>query len=889
MFFIKIFYLLRIYQISNHLLFTMLKKLFVVLVLLFCQMQFVSAQVEIGYDDFAHNGDGYIYAVKYFSPGQMTVDKLDKMNWDISSYSPESFDTVRFYSKNRSRYGNLFPNAEIVKFQTKKNMEFLTIDSSKVRMQGIINDYLGLKAAVVLVFPTDMVRYKFPLKVGTVVSDSISKRFVSSYGLAQFADSVRIDLDLSYQSVFDTCATIKTPTDTYQALREKNTVYKKMIAYKNSHLMGWTPAPEFSSKNRTVYYRWYAKKNGIPVLEAEADTKGNVTIIRYQYRQPMVVTLEKQDVNCKGKNTGSIQVNVSGGTPDYKYIWSHGKKGRKLDSLKAGTYTVEVTDSKGLKQTKSIEINEPSKDLTLKIDYRNIRCYGDHDATLKAIVDGGTAPYYIVWSDDTEAPELSGKGTGIYGCIVKDAQRCFVWDSVQVTAPQIPLQFSPKVEHSPCFGEAKGALTFDIQGGDAPYKFELNGKVVDQHVENLMSGNYNMKVTDKWGCVIERTADIRQPEKVLEATGDVKHVTCSGGSNGSITLKVTGGSPGYTYSWSNDQASKDIVNVSPGVYHVTIKDAHKCSITKSFTITAPPNVLSVHYTVTDVTCKGGSNGQIKAEGVGGVGPYTFVWNNRIKTENLENIKAGDYNLKLTDHNNCSVIETVIVSEPETAPEVEIEAENSPCHGKKMGSLTAKVSGGKAPYRYVWENNDNSSVHRNLSAGNYTVKVYDSDNCLVEKSASVTQPDKDLYVNIETSGTTCSDSDDGHYRIVVSGGVPGYEYKISDGSETPSQQGMKPGKYTATIIDQAGCIVTKDFEIVKKPEITIDVKSQKPTPNKPDGTAEVSVSGGTFPYQIRWNDGYHDFKRKQMSVGEYYIIVTDKNGCKSEKEIIFAEE
>ena len=78
------------------------------------------------------------------------------------------------------------------------------MDSSKVRMQGIINDYLGLKAAVVLVFPTDLVVYKFPIGKGRATSDSISKKFVSSYGLQQFADSVRIDLDMSNVSVFDT-------------------------------------------------------------------------------------------------------------------------------------------------------------------------------------------------------------------------------------------------------------------------------------------------------------------------------------------------------------------------------------------------------------------------------------------------------------------------------------------------------------------------------------------------------------------------------------------------------------------------------------------------------------------------------------------------------------
>ena len=243
-----------------------------------------AAQVDtsfvIDFSDMAGAGDGYIYAVKKYNKGELKLGDLDNKNWDLSNLKPDTYDTVRYYNKNRSRYGNLFPNSELVRFQTKKNMEFLTMDSSKVRMQGIINDYLGLKAAVVLVFPTDLVVYKFPIGKGRATSDSISKKFVSSYGLQQFADSVRIDLDMSNVSVFDTVLTIKTPIDTYKAIREKNVVYKKIVAYKNSHLMGWRPAPEFGSHTKSVYYRWFAKKGGIAVVEVEADAYGNVMFVR---------------------------------------------------------------------------------------------------------------------------------------------------------------------------------------------------------------------------------------------------------------------------------------------------------------------------------------------------------------------------------------------------------------------------------------------------------------------------------------------------------------------------------------------------------------------------------------------------------------------------------
>ncbi|MBO7567643.1 MAG: SprB repeat-containing protein [Bacteroidales bacterium] len=773
----------------------------------------------IDFSDMAGAGDGYIYAVKKFNKGELRLGDLDNKNWDLSSYKPDTYDTVRFYNKNRSRYGNLFPNSELVRFQTKKNMEFRTMDSSKVRMQGIINDYLGLKAAVVLVFPTDLVVYKFPIMKGRVTSDSISKKFVSSYGLQQFADSVRIDLDMSNVSVFDTVLTIKTPIDTYTAIREKNVVSKRIVAYKNSHLMGWRPAPEFGSRTKSVYYRWFAKKGGIAVVEVEADALGNVLFVRYQYRQPMEVTLEKEDVKCKGDHTGSINVVVNGGTPDYTYKWSNGKKGKKLDSLAAGTYTVTVTDCKGNTDTKSITIDEPDARLDMHIDYNDIHCYGANDANLRAVISGGTTPYYIVWSDDTEAPELTNRGSGVYGCIVRDANRCFVWDSVEVLSPQIPLTMSPKVDHSICYDQPRGAITFDVNGGDEPYKFWMDDQPVERVVENVRAGIYTMKVADKWGCELVRKAEVKQPSSRIEVEANVHHVKCSGSTTGSIELEVSGGTPGYKFEWSNGEDSKAISGLKPGNYYVTITDANNCGTKQTYTVTAPASILKFTADVTDISCKGGSNGAIKIEAMGGIPPYSLTINNKNKPFVNENLKAGSYNVQVTDNNGCSVIETVLVSEPEEGITIDISAKNSPCKGRNMGSLTAEITNGKPPYKYSWNDGNTSLVRENISAGHYTLSVSDSEGCTMEGQAIVNEPDKALEMTLETTDAAAPESGDATYNIRAYGGVPPYEYQITDRDEIwekPKAYGIKPGKHTATVIDNVGCKVTKEFEIkVKK--------------------------------------------------------------------------
>ncbi len=800
----------------------MVTKIIIIATAMLLTVAAVTAQTQditLDCSDMAVAGDGYIYAVKKFNKGEKRLADFDNIDWDLTSLKPDTYDTVRYYNKNRSRYGNLFPNSEIVRFQTKKNMEFLTMDSSKVRMQGIINDYLGLKAAVVLVFPTDLVLYKFPIKKGTSTSDSISKKFVSSYGLQQFADSVRIDLDMSNISKFDTCLTIRTPIDTYTAIREKNIVYKKIVAYKNSHMMGWRPAPEFGSRTKTLYYRWFAKKGGIPVVEVEADAYGNVMYVRYQYRQPMTIAIEKEDVKCKGEHTGTATVVVKGGTPDYTYKWSNGGKKKKLDSLAAGTYTVTVNDCKGNTATASVTITEPDNRLDMHIEYNNIHCYGAHDANLKAVVSGGTTPYYIVWSDDSEVPELHDQGSGIYGCIVRDANRCFVWDSVEVTSPKIPLTMTPRVEHSICYNEPKGQIEFEVNGGDEPYQYWIDDNPAERVVKNVRAGSYTMKVIDKWGCELVRKAEVQQPSSRIEVNADVHHVQCSGGSTGSITLDVSGGAPAYKFEWSNGEDTKDISGLKPGNYYVRISDVNNCATRQTYTVTAPASILKLKADVTDVTCKGGNNGSITIEAMGGIPPYSITINNKTKPTVNENLKAGSYNVQVTDHNACSVIETILVSEPEDGLTVDVSATNSPCKGRNMGSLSAEITNGKPPYTYSWNDGSTSLDRQNVPAGHYTLTVSDTEGCTTEAHAIVNSPDKVLEMTLETTDATAPESGDATYNIRAYGGVPPYEYRITNGDEIwekTKTYGIKPGHHTATITDKAGCTITKDFVIgIKK--------------------------------------------------------------------------
>ena len=146
-----------------------------ILIALILSAASASAQIELTADDFANEGDGYIYAVKYYqTDDDIYISDLESKKWNLADIEPETFDTLRIYKKERSRYGKLFPNAQLVKFHSRRDMVFITKDSNSISMQGMVNDYLGLKAAVMLIFPQDLDLYKFPIKQGTFLKDSLS-------------------------------------------------------------------------------------------------------------------------------------------------------------------------------------------------------------------------------------------------------------------------------------------------------------------------------------------------------------------------------------------------------------------------------------------------------------------------------------------------------------------------------------------------------------------------------------------------------------------------------------------------------------------------------------------------------------------------------------------
>src|SRR5205814_1686772 len=135
------------------------------------------------------------------------------------------------------------------------------------------------------------------------------------------------------------------------------------------------------------------------------------------------------------------------------------------------------------------------------------------------------------------------------------------------------------------------------------------------------------------------------------ATSIVTNTTCTA-SVGAINLTVSGGTPPYTYSWSNGATTEDITGLAAGTYTVTITDANGCTTNLPVKVGTDNVTIAAIPVITNTTCSA-SIGAINLTVSGGTSPYTYSWSNGATTEDISGLAAGTYTVTISDANGCS--------------------------------------------------------------------------------------------------------------------------------------------------------------------------------------------------------------------------------------------
>ncbi len=362
-----------------------------------------------------------------------------------------------------------------------------------------------------------------------------------------------------------------------------------------------------------------------------------ITLVEISDPELLVLNITSEDPACSDEANGSAEAVVSGGTAPYTYTWSNGASAALNDNLAAGNYTLTVNDFNACEITGSTELVNPEV-LKINLTAVNPACEGVCNGSITAEVTGGIAPYSYSWSHGATESNLLDLCADTYEVTVTDANGCTVTASQELVWATV-LTGSLSISDVTCAGMCNGYAIAVATGGDGSFSYQWSDGQTGSFRNELCEDLYEVTITDGQGCEFELSDSVKAPES-LTIQGDVTDALCQGEANGSISITVSGGTPGYTYQWTSGQTSQDLSNVDAGNYNVIVRDANSCSAIAAFTVSEPTTAIEAIGTVTDVSCKGGLDGSIILTVSGGISPLEFSWSNGESTQDLTDLMAG---------------------------------------------------------------------------------------------------------------------------------------------------------------------------------------------------------------------------------------------------------
>ncbi|MDI1323944.1 MAG: gliding motility-associated C-terminal domain-containing protein [Algoriphagus sp.] len=368
--------------------------------------------------------------------------------------------------------------------------------------------------------------------------------------------------------------------------------------------------------------------------------------------------LQKTDASCGSGADGSAKISVKFGRGEpYKVTWSHGLEDSwEAKNLKPGTYTVTVADKFNCDVSVSFEIKSAAEGMTVAESIQDLSCSGQKDGKISLNVSGGVAPYTYSWSNGATSKDLTGIASGTYEVLVKDQKGCSFQASYKV-GEAVALTLESKITEASCVGNSNGQIELSVKGGKAPYTYIWSDGQTGSVAKNLISGSYDVKVTDASGCFVQEQFTLGTHSSLEVELLESKGVSCSGATDGFINLGVNGAKGQVTVKWSDGiLSSLSRKDLKAGTYTIQIKDESGCEVNKSISISEPSPLSARIESTLDVDCAEGSVTGVAWVSIhGGKEPYKITWSNGDKdAREINFFHSGTFKVTVTDASGCAV-------------------------------------------------------------------------------------------------------------------------------------------------------------------------------------------------------------------------------------------
>ncbi len=456
------------------------------------------------------------------------------------------------------------------------------------------------------------------------------------------------------------------------------------------------------------------------------------------------------------------------------------------------------------------------------------------------------------------------------------AATCVNYDTLTIPCSQ-PLAAYLEKQDVSCFGANDGVLSVLIEQGTEPFSFQWSNGQGTASVSGLEAGSYSVKVIDATGAELVLEDSIQQPP-AISVVGETTNASCSGVNDGSIVIAPSGGEGEFTFLWSTGATTKDISDILPGNYTVTVTDKAGCSAEETFSVGRNTEIIiGVEQTKPGCTS---SDGKLDITVSGGEEPYTYMWSTGSESEDIDNLVAGLYDITVTDSWGCSARKFINLTASNPLS-LSFQVAKTDCD-EPTGAIDLTVTGATADLTYAWSNGETSEDLEGLPSGKYTVTVTDANGCSRTGDALVSE--RSFMVSGTVDKPSCSGESDGSILLDdPTGGEPPYTYEWSNGSTENELHGIGSGIYTVVVTDANGCTGQASFLVSNPPALTVEAVVTN-TDCTRSYAIDLTGSGGSEPYDYRWNDGSNSEDREGLSAGTYTVLITDANGCTMEKTI-----
>ncbi|HRG51387.1 MAG TPA: PKD domain-containing protein [Bacteroidia bacterium] len=471
----------------------------------------------------------------------------------------------------------------------------------------------------------------------------------------------------------------------------------------------------------------------VTIVDANSCTTSSVATIT-QPATKVNATAVSTNINCFGGSNGSANISVTGGTKDYTFKWTPtGGTDSTATQLKANNYFVQIKDAKGCETNISVPITQPAL-LKGSLIITEPTC-GFANGSIISEVSGGTPPYNYLWSpDSSKISSVLGLRGGTFSLDVVDQKRCALkLDATLVDIPS-PVLAIAAIKDVSCFGKNDGNISLNIDKGTKPFKINWSPYGGDQTVaENLVAGIYTATVIDSLGCEASVLGVVKEPSPLDLKLLSSSNVKCYNDPNGAATVEATGGTAGYLYSWLPINTNlPSNTNLSAGTYTVNVTDQKSCAASVSILIDQPLPLVASIINVKNNKCFNDTLGSISIKTNGGTIPYAYEWNTSPLQfgDEAKNLKAGKYQVTITDINGCKTQKDTTLTQPTQVVTTTV-LNDTLCPGEEA-TLKATAKGGVGNYYFLWSPTDsvNFGTFKTTPTATttYTVTAYDLNGC-----------------------------------------------------------------------------------------------------------------------------------------------------------------